>query len=413
MDSSDADTIELIPIERITVINPRVRNKKIFKEIVANIAELGLKRPITVTRRDDPDGPRYALVCGQGRLEAYQALGQHEIPAIVVKADTEDCMVMSLVENLARRQHRAIDLLHDIEGLKQRGYNDTAIARKTGLTIEYVKGVLRLLHNGEHRLLRAVEAGQIPVSIAVDIAGASDTETQAILQQAYEKKLLRGHKLIAARRLIEQRQRRGKGRKINGSQNGKRRERPLSSNALIRAYQEDVDRKRILIRKAETTRNRLIFVTEAIRKLIVDENFVTLLRAEGLETLPETLPHALRPERRPDMARGAATSIVKVAFEDAKVRIAIAQIQPLKLVSAAIKKTPKYAQIAASIREVGLVEPPVVARDHSDSGKYLLLDGHSRIDVLKDMGHTDVICLVSTDDEAFTYNKRVNRLAMI
>jgi ParB-like chromosome segregation protein Spo0J len=102
-----------------------------------------------------------------------------------------------------------------------------------------------------------------------------------------------------------------------------------------------------------------------------------------------------------------------MAFEETKIRIAITQIQPLKLVSAAIKKTPKYAQIAASIREVGIVEPPVVARDHSDPGKYLLLDGHLRIDVLKDMGQTDVICLVSTDDEAFTYNKRVNRLALI
>ena len=54
-----------------------------------------------------------------------------------------------------------------------------------------------------------------------------------------------------------------------------------------------------------------------------------------------------------------------------------------------------------------------MARDHSEPGKYLLLDGHLRIDVLKDMGQTDVTCLVSTDDEAFTYNKRVNRLAMI
>ena len=81
--------------------------------------------------------------------------------------------------------------------------------------------------------------------------------------------------------------------------------------------------------------------------------------------------------------------------------------------SDAIRKTPKYAQIAASIREVGIVEPPVVARDRSDPGKYLLLDGHLRIEVLKDMGETDVVCLVSTDDEAFTYNKRVNRLAMI
>ena len=80
--------------------------------------------------------PRYDLVCGQGRLEAYQALGQREIPALVVDADTEDCMVMSLVENLARRQHRAIDLLRDIQGLKRRGYNDTAIAGKLACTID-------------------------------------------------------------------------------------------------------------------------------------------------------------------------------------------------------------------------------------------------------------------------------------
>jgi ParB family transcriptional regulator, chromosome partitioning protein len=288
-DPIDDYKLETIPIERIDVINPRARNKKIFKEIILNIADIGLKRPITVARREDADGPRYALVCGQGRLEAYQALGQKEIPANIIEANMEDCMVMSLVENLARRQHRSIDLLHDIEGLKSRGYNDTAIARKTGLTIEYIKAVLRLLQNGEHRLLRAVEANQIPVSIAVDIAAASDTETQSILQQAYEKKLLRGQKLIAARRLIEQRLRRGKGLRVNKNMSGKRRERPLTSNALIRAYQEDVDRKRLLIRKAAATRNRLVFVTEALRKLFADENFVTLLRVEGLDTLPGTI----------------------------------------------------------------------------------------------------------------------------
>lgn len=286
--SEDAKIVELIPVNRVTVANPRVRNKKIFKEIIANIGELGLKKPITVTRRSSPDGPRYDLVCGQGRLEAYEALGQLEIPALVVDADAEDCLIMSLVENCARRQHRAIDLLHDIEGLKKRGYNDTTIARKTGLSIEYVKGVLRLLQKGELRLLRAVEAGQIPVSIAVEIAAATEAETQAVLQQAYEKNLLRGQKLIAAKRLIEQRQRRGKGLAINGG-NGKARARPLSSTALIRVYQEDVDRKRILIRKAENTRNRLIFVTEAIRNLLGDENFLTLLRAEGLHTLPGNL----------------------------------------------------------------------------------------------------------------------------
>jgi len=293
MKPKQAEAVEMVPIDRITVINPRVRNKKIFKQITSNIAELGLKRPITVTRREDADGPRYDLVCGQGRLEAYQVLGQSEIPALVVEADTEDCLVMSLVENLARRQHRAIDLLHDIEGLKRRGYSDAAIAGKTDLTIEYVRGVIRLLEKSEHRLLRAVEAGQIPVSIAVDIAAADDEDVQIILQHAYEKKLLRGHKLIAARRLIEQRRRRGKGIRITG--NGKRRERTLSSNALVRAYREDVDRKRLLIKKAGVTRDRLTFVTEAVRKLLVDENFVTLLRAEGLDTLPRNLAERMQP----------------------------------------------------------------------------------------------------------------------
>ena len=113
------------------------------------------------------------------------------------------------------------------------------------------------------------------------------------------------------------------------------------------------------------------------------------------------------------MARKLTTSTVKMAFEEAELRIAIADIQPLKLVSDAAKKTAKYAQIAASIREVGIVEPPVVARDRSERGKYLLLDGHLRIDILKDVGETDVVCLVSTDDEGFTYNKRVNRIAAI
>jgi ParB family chromosome partitioning protein len=290
------NAVAMIPIERITVINPRVRNKKIFKEIVANIAEIGLKTPITVARRDHLDGPRYDVVCGQGRLEAYQMLGQSEIPALVVEADTEDCLMMSLIENLARRHHRPIDLLHDIERLKRVGYSNSAIARKIGLTVEYIRDVTRLLEMSEHRLLRAVESGQIPVSIAVEIAGADDAGVQIVLQQAYEKKLLRGKKLIAAKRLIEQRRRRGKGLQINRN----RREQALSSNALVRAYQENVDRKRLLIRKADATRNRLIFVTAALRKLLADENFVTLLRAEGLHTLPQTLAERIHAgEARP------------------------------------------------------------------------------------------------------------------
>ncbi len=277
--------VEMIPIELIDVVNPRTRNKKVFREITESIAQVGLKKPITVSRRQHADGDRYDLVCGQGRLEAFQSLGQREIPALVIVAEGDDCLVMSLVENIARRQHRSIDLLQDIEGLKKRGYTETEISEKTGLTLEYTKGVIRLLETREHRLLRAVETGQIPVSTAVKIAESDDASVQRVLQEAYENNDLRGRKLLAAKRLIEQRRRKGKNLRTTEP----RRERALSVNGLLRTYRESTDKKHSLVRKADATRERLVFVTEALRSLVADENFTTLLRAENLDTLPRNL----------------------------------------------------------------------------------------------------------------------------
>ncbi|MEI9927822.1 MAG: plasmid partitioning protein RepB C-terminal domain-containing protein [Sphingomonas sp.] len=280
----------MIPIDRITVVNPRIRNKRNFKEIVDNISQLGLKKPITVTRRAEADGPFYDLVCGQGRLEAYKALGQQEVPALVVAADPEDCLVASLVENCARRQHRAIDLLQDIRGMQVRGYSSVEIARKTGLSLEYVHGVARLIEKGEQRLLRSVESGTIPVSVAVEIAEADDHDVQAALSNAYERGLLKGRKLLAAKKLIETRRRRGKGLAVNGPKIRQR----LSADALVKAYQEDTDRKRAMIRRTENTRNRLLLITEALRRLARDERFLALLEDEDLATMPENLASRLK-----------------------------------------------------------------------------------------------------------------------
>jgi ParB family chromosome partitioning protein len=288
MENASAPVIESIPLDAIEVVNPRVRNQRVFKEIVDNIAALGLKRPITVSRKAGSREPKYELVCGQGRIEAYRALKQTAIPAIVVDANSEDCMVMSLVENLARRQHRAIDLLRDIEGLKRRGYDELDIAAKTGLTAEYVRGVVRLLETGEHRLLRAVESGHLPISVAMEIADTPDGEVQRVLHEAYERKLLRGNKLAAVKRLLAQRQRRGKGLDTTGHR------RPLSVERLLRTYRDDAEKKQSMVRKADITRGRLVFAVEALRKLLADENFRTLLRAESLSTMPSSIGDRLR-----------------------------------------------------------------------------------------------------------------------
>lgn len=98
-------------------------------------------------------------------------------------------------------------------------------------------------------------------------------------------------------------------------------------------------------------------------------------------------------------------------FEQQTVLLAIDAIIPLKPLRPDVKLSSKYRQIATSIRAVGLVEPPVVTPDTANRGVYFLLDGLLRIEALKDLGHVQVECLVSTDDETFTYNKRVNRLS--
>lgn len=107
---------------------------------------------------------------------------------------------------------------------------------------------------------------------------------------------------------------------------------------------------------------------------------------------------------------------VKIAFETQARLLPIDSILPVRTVPESIKKSVKYERIVSSIREVGVIEPLVVYPQKGSRGepaRYVLLDGHLRREALKAMGETEVLCLVSTDDEGFTYNHRVNQISAI
>lgn len=103
---------------------------------------------------------------------------------------------------------------------------------------------------------------------------------------------------------------------------------------------------------------------------------------------------------------------IKQGFEKELIDLAIIELLPTKRMSANIKNGRKYSQILSSIREVGLIELPVVALCNKKRG-YLLLDGHLRIMALSELGEERVTCLVSVDDEGYTYNKYITRLSAI
>jgi len=280
--------VRMIPIDQIEVINPRERNSHVFDEIVGNIKAIGLKKPIVVTPRSAVNGiEKYLRVCGEGRLKAFRSLGESTIPALVVNVSDEDAFIMSLVENIARRQCRPLELLAGIRQLQERGYTPKVIAEKTGLTQQYVQGILTLLHQGEERLVIAVEKGRIPLNAALTIVGAGDDDEaiQAALQEAYESGKLRGKRLMDARRIIERRK--TLGRSAGRNMSGKIAD--VTTSSLVRTYQNEVERQKAMVRKAEFAQQRLMFVVGALRQMFADENFVNLLRAEGLSTLPRYL----------------------------------------------------------------------------------------------------------------------------
>ena len=282
-------TIEMIPISRITVLNPRARNKRQHREIVNNIETIGLKRPITVSKHDGPGGTRYDLVCGEGRLEAFQMLGQTEIPAVVIEASESECLVMSLVENIARRVQRPIDVMNEIGALRKRGYTEAEISRKIGITSGWVSMIVTLLERGEERLLSAVETGLIPISLAMEISRAESEEAQNLLLEAYETGKLRGKKLASVRRLLDLRMR-GRSKSITVGKFGRKgSSRKLTASDLMQVYQREAEKQRLLVKKSDFTQTRLLFIVEAIKDLLTDDGFLTLLRAEGLETMPRAL----------------------------------------------------------------------------------------------------------------------------
>ena len=285
------DVIEEVPTDRIRVVNPRTRNKVKWQAIVASISAVGLKKPITVSRRLEPDadGNLYDLVCGQGRLEAFRHLGIPIVPAIITEASEQDQYLMSLVENVARRPSSNKSLYIEVRNLRDRGYDSSVIARKLGMDRSYIHNIVRLVEHDESNLIEAVEAGRVPISVAVQIAIGEGEELQKALLEAYETEDIRGPKLQAVRKLIKERRARQDGK--GGSPDKK-----LTGPALASLYKQRVREQQRLVSKADHARDRLLIIATVMRTLIGDENFVTLLRAEALLDMPEQLAIRIRQE---------------------------------------------------------------------------------------------------------------------
>lgn len=283
--------IIMIPIERIRVLNPRPRDKKKFEQIIQSIKNLGLKKPIQVSLRSAEEGtePGYDLVCGQGRMEAFLALGHQEIPAIVVEVSREERLLRSLVENMARRLPSRLALMNEIERLKADGYSNVEIGKKLDIADGTVGGYIALKKAGEERLLDAAINGKIPLGVAMDIAKANSPELQRELLKGFESKELNQFAIRTVKRLIDQRRFVGKGRDTDADKKKSR----TNADSLINAFKRESQKQRLMVKKARLCDAKLVITVTALGKLLGDENFFNLLRAESLADIPQYLQDKL------------------------------------------------------------------------------------------------------------------------
>tara|TARA_E500000305_G_C3952830_1_gene203054 strand:+ start:443 stop:754 length:312 start_codon:yes stop_codon:yes gene_type:complete len=93
---------------------------------------------------------------------------------------------------------------------------------------------------------------------------------------------------------IEARRRRGKGL---ASSDGRQREH-VSANSLVKAYEEDAQRKRALIERARATNDKLLLIVEALRRLSHDADLMSLLEDEDLGTIPRNLADRFRVDQK-------------------------------------------------------------------------------------------------------------------
>ena len=214
-------------------------------------------------------------------------LGETTIPAVIIDAPRDQQFLMSLVENIARRPPSNGDLFREVRALRERKYTGDEIAKKLGLHRTYILGIVHLLEHGEAALVRAVEGGHLPLSVAVEIAGGDDKRLHRAWEEAYENGQLRGAKLVRAKRIIASRL----SKRKQGTPNEK--ESRMTGRMLVREYQHHVLEQKRLIQKARLTRDRLLITISAISSLLRDDHFVALIRAEGLADMPEQLASRL------------------------------------------------------------------------------------------------------------------------
>ena len=274
---------EMVPVDKIKVINSRRRDEEQFKMNVQSIDAVGLLKPILVNDKFLASSGRYELICGEGRLIAHKRLGAEEIKAEVMTCSRKEAYLLSLIENLARSRPGTMEFARALKQMHDQGWSYKEIGRVACKTQEYIRQYIVLVNNGEDRLIRGVEQGLFPISFAMQVAQTDDANIQNVLMDAFDQGIVNCQNFARARSIInarfDRRNRKGKGNSTAG----------YTVKALVNDIADATKAKDSYVRESKEKENRLLLLLDGIETLFKDEAFVDLLRQESLVDRPDLL----------------------------------------------------------------------------------------------------------------------------
>lgn len=269
-----------VPIDQVKVINSRSRDKEQFEMNVTSIDSVGLLKPIRVNDKFLDKTGFYELICGEGRLLAHNQLGRKTVVAEVVTCSRKEALLQSLIENIARTKPGSMDFARELKRLHDEGWTYKRIAEIACKNEEYIRSYIRLVEQGEERLIHGVETGVFPIKFAIQVATTEDSQIQNILMDAFDDGVVTTLNFGQARRIIAAR---SKQAKRSGPEKG------YTVGQLKQDIAETTRVKTSYVREAKSKESRFMTLLSGVNTLFQDAALVALLRKRKLDRRPELI----------------------------------------------------------------------------------------------------------------------------
>jgi ParB family chromosome partitioning protein len=225
---------------------------------VDSIDAVGMLKPIRVNDKFLERTEMYELVCGEGRLLAYRQLGRATIVAEVVTCTRKEAHLQSLIENLARFNRDSMEFARELKRMNDEGLTTKELAPIAGKKKDeaFVRHLIRLVEQGEERLIRGVEQGVFPMGFAVQVAATDDSQIQNVLMDAFDAGLVTTTNFAQARKIISTRARENKNRENAGAK--------YTVHQLEQDIADATKAKASYVREAQTKENRFLTLLAGI-----------------------------------------------------------------------------------------------------------------------------------------------------